>query len=403
MLFSIPTAALKYSDVVNFLRQEFREGVGLDYKRDFPAGLEKTICAMANSYGGTIVIGAGEEASGKPDPESKGIISAKGLEERVTRIAVDNIFPPIVPEVAVCQEGDQCFVVVRVPLGKDTPYTVRRNQIYVRTGNVNSPDDLATPERIEWLLDGRRKAAELRKRTLLSMASRAQNRGRIQEVEIPFGIVSMSFGPIHPYETLFADQDMPNLREQIQVSAYGMEFPAGGARPRTVQGGISYFEHFKTSNDFSYFEINRFGYLYFLQDMGLQRFEKNQAGDLELKERKFESFRILRAVDIFLSCARRMFLLKRHEGPLRLTVQADKLFNIPMHPFPREWMLGVEPQPSVDDQLLWFQDWSPSELETYKVKIEKLVELGQEISFALGFPHEGKAIRGMLERNSLKY
>lgn len=404
MLYSIPTKDLKYSDIISFITQNHREGAGLDYKEAIPKGLEKTIGAMANTFGGTIIVGI-KDSDGFPDPASKGIPIEIGLEERVIRIAVDNIAPTIVPEVAVCSDGELCFVVIRIPQGRDTPYAVRKNQIYVRTGSVNTIDELASLDRIEWLSDGRRRSAEMRKSILGAMANRARGRGLIQGVEIPFGIVSMSFGPTHPHEPLLPDQEMANMRDQAGIFGYeGMSFPSTAARVRTVQGGVSFYEHSKTSNDFNYLEINRFGFLYFIEDMGIQRKERDERGELKVVEHKFEPFRIIRAADLLVNCAKKFYALGEYRGDLRLTVQADKLLKVPVHPYPHanRWMMGRDPEVSVDDQLLWFQDWTISELNTYDTRKAKLLELGKEVTFAFGFSDEGRYVEDMLNRYSPK-
>ena len=54
-----------YEDVLSFLQEAIPEGVRLDYRRDFPINLEKTIAALANTEGGVILIGV-EEDSERP-------------------------------------------------------------------------------------------------------------------------------------------------------------------------------------------------------------------------------------------------------------------------------------------------------------------------------------------------
>jgi hypothetical protein len=51
-------------DLNTFLSTGVRENFILDFKRDFPKNLEKTLVAFANTYGGTILIGVDETPTG---------------------------------------------------------------------------------------------------------------------------------------------------------------------------------------------------------------------------------------------------------------------------------------------------------------------------------------------------
>jgi len=57
-IFTEPINEISYENVISFCQQGIGESVNLDYKKDFPAsGLEKTISAFANTFGGVIIIG----------------------------------------------------------------------------------------------------------------------------------------------------------------------------------------------------------------------------------------------------------------------------------------------------------------------------------------------------------
>ena len=65
MLFTKEITKITYQDVVDFCNQQISESINLDYKKAFPANLEKTIAAFANTMGGLIVIGV-EDKDSKP-------------------------------------------------------------------------------------------------------------------------------------------------------------------------------------------------------------------------------------------------------------------------------------------------------------------------------------------------
>src|SRR3989339_276494 len=101
MLFTKPIEQISYDDVVLFCEQQISEGINLDYKYDFPNNLEKTIAAFANTFGGLVIIGV-EDKDSKPKLPANGIKYVRGLQERVIKIILDNISPPIFPEIQVC-------------------------------------------------------------------------------------------------------------------------------------------------------------------------------------------------------------------------------------------------------------------------------------------------------------
>ncbi len=64
-MFSADLDKCTYGDGVAFLEQRLPEGQRLDYKADWPKGVERTIAAMANTEGGLIILGV------EPDGESR--------------------------------------------------------------------------------------------------------------------------------------------------------------------------------------------------------------------------------------------------------------------------------------------------------------------------------------------
>ena len=95
-IFTKPINGNILPNVIAFCEQDIGESVNLDYKKDFPSsGLEKTISAFANTFGGVIIIGV-EDKDSKPKPPFEGIEYKDRLEERVWNIIVDNIYPPCV-------------------------------------------------------------------------------------------------------------------------------------------------------------------------------------------------------------------------------------------------------------------------------------------------------------------
>ena len=90
MLFTKEIEKITYQDVLDFCNQQYRENIHLDYKQDIDGGLAKTIAAMANTWGGLIVIGVEDEDS-KPKLPLKGIGYKEHLREQVNNIILGNL------------------------------------------------------------------------------------------------------------------------------------------------------------------------------------------------------------------------------------------------------------------------------------------------------------------------
>ncbi|MDI6733539.1 MAG: ATP-binding protein, partial [Planctomycetota bacterium] len=257
---------ITYDDVVSFCQQGIAEGINLDYKKDFPpSGLEKTISAFANSFSGVIIIGV-EDKDSKPNPPFEGIDYKDKLEERVWNIILDNIQPPVFPEIRVCPpKNNKTFVVIRIPQSNETPHAILNNtQVYLRTGNRNKPEDIATVEQIEWLRNRRRKSEELKEILYHRAEERYQNICNSRKVKIKSGEFTLSFSPLYPQRPLLKVEEIEETTRAMQVSAHGWEFPfLHNELFRPVQDGMILFFLNDQSGFIAHIEINKFGLIFY--------------------------------------------------------------------------------------------------------------------------------------------
>jgi hypothetical protein len=121
MIQTKPINEITFDDVVKFCEMQTPEGRFLDYKQNFPADLEKTIAAMANSFGGMIVIGVADQDD-KPKPPYEGMAYKDGFRGKIESGILANISPPVFVEIAVCENSDKtkAFVVIRIPQSNAT-------------------------------------------------------------------------------------------------------------------------------------------------------------------------------------------------------------------------------------------------------------------------------------------
>ncbi len=160
-----------YADVEAFLAEKLPEGTRLDYKCKMPGNIERPIAAMANSEGGVIMIGVGEEpATRKPKLPPVGIELA-GQAERVQSKAYQAIHEPItaldIGTFPFPDDGERGILVVRVHPSERAPHAVDQGlRILRRVGAQAMPegkdlDDRMHLDRIGWLFERRQRNQHL--------------------------------------------------------------------------------------------------------------------------------------------------------------------------------------------------------------------------------------------------
>jgi len=253
----------------------------LDYKKDFPEHLERTIAAMANTFGGIILLGVEEDAETKPILPLAGVAFDRGLRERVINIILDNVTPPIFPDIAVCPNptGTRAAIMIRIQQSHQAPHAVRANTgVYLRTDNRNKRESRATLHEIEWLQDHRRKSDELRTQLLARAAARAQvfrerRLGAMQATERAVAErqswLNVACCPMFPKEPFVSPPDLIQLRQRIVTPDYvrrGDLFPPADSQPQIVQDGIVLH---KVEDAWSIYhtEVNIFGLFFFQQSL----------------------------------------------------------------------------------------------------------------------------------------
>lgn len=168
MLFSKNMDDIKLSDIKEFCaldspeEQRPREGLRIDFKSSFPDDLPKFMVAFANTSGGIIVLGVGEN-QGIPQNIAGISLGKTDIKTRITEIAYSAINPPRTPEVGLARmpnDDSRGIVVIRIQESQYPPHMVERgseNSIYVRVNDECRKADLRT---IEALFDKRKSATE---------------------------------------------------------------------------------------------------------------------------------------------------------------------------------------------------------------------------------------------------
>jgi predicted HTH transcriptional regulator len=132
---------ITFADVDTFCLAGIAEGTRLDYKVDVPKELAKIVAAFANTLGGMIMLGVdADRTTNKPIwPPTKGMLSKRGIDEQITQICRDNIYPPVQPQISDVLPNEKLpghvVTVVRVDESREAPHAINNGRhVYVRTG-----------------------------------------------------------------------------------------------------------------------------------------------------------------------------------------------------------------------------------------------------------------------------
>jgi hypothetical protein len=166
-MFNLPISEINFDTVREFCQLKRKEDLDLDYKSDWPADLDRVICAMANVQGGMILIGVNEiPGTREPNWPPLGVQGTQDkLHQRALQIAYDAIYPPVIPEIAVCPldtDPTRAIVIIRIEASRLLHATDRRRRVYVRVADQGRGYELADISTLEWLHQQREKSIELR-------------------------------------------------------------------------------------------------------------------------------------------------------------------------------------------------------------------------------------------------
>jgi len=145
-LLNKPIDDFSFDDIISFCKERHAEGLQIDYKKEFPdKGLAKHFASFSNTRGGLIIVGVEEDDKGLPI-KWEGVKNEGKLIDRVHQNA-SNIDP--IPNYETCitdEKNGRVFLLIRIFEGDQTPYYVQNDSnIWVRTGNISKPIDIASP------------------------------------------------------------------------------------------------------------------------------------------------------------------------------------------------------------------------------------------------------------------
>ncbi len=413
MIFSKPIMQLDIDDIRIFCAERIKEGFNLEYKRDFTGRLEKVICAFANTWGGVILLGVGEDDAGKPKLPIDGIPFQKGLDVRVTSLIVDNIYPPVFCEKNVIQfdanGDDKAIIVIGIPESDMTPHSVDHGRsTYVRTDDRNKPEQRATIGELEWLMDKRKKSVELKERLYSDAINRLE---RIYEKPslwsnekpplatkppVP-GRATFSAIPLFPHQPLVSSQKLKEICQQktLEVHDYYSNlgwFPKLSSGAKTTQESIIHYHiHPFDRYELFYYEVNKYGLFLFQEPLLFRKI---------IATREYYYIRcthIIARLDQFLEFTMKLYNEINFSGLIEIRLDVDDIFETKMI-----WdnSTDYEPQyPYLSHDSAFSTRRSVYKDELMLKRLDIVKSITQEVGFTFNFSVQDSSIENYLDEH----
>lgn len=137
--FAVPVDSISSSFIERIVQQRIRESLTLEYKQQSSKSLLETIAAMANTYGGLILVGIKENAS-----ELQIVGVSDDAVERLVNQCHAKLDPPSVPEMALIGEVGEAkhdVLAVRVDANRMPRPLALDGKIWTRLPGRNAPAD----------------------------------------------------------------------------------------------------------------------------------------------------------------------------------------------------------------------------------------------------------------------
>ena len=243
---------ITFTDVEDFCR-EFPEGVRVEYKREIN-DIPKIASSFANTLGGIFIIGIeADQTDNKVIFPIQGIPKKPGIEEQIQQSALTGIYPAVIPEVIILDvpNSNNVVVLVRVDESVQAPHAIQNStRIYIRTGSITQPYELADIDRIAYMLKRREDSQGVARQILTRIEKRTESLCATNE---SYMIVVVR--PVFPYRPVIPTAKIYEVVTEVLV-------PKVEPSPvRRVPGGSCFLTG--TRNAFTYLELNDHGIAYY--------------------------------------------------------------------------------------------------------------------------------------------
>ena len=268
-MFTKPAADITFSDIEEFCK-EYDEGVRVEYKREIQH-IPKIVSSFANTMGGIFIIGVETDENNRVKFPIQGIPNRKGIIEQIEQSALTSIFPSVIPEVIICDvpNTDNVVVIIRVNESPQAPHAIQNStRIYIRTGSITQPYELADIDRIEYMLKRREGSQEITPQILKRIEERIESSVEISSPDLDRNSpyldttlpnLTVIARPVFPYRPIISTGDLFDFAKNDEFlrsydSLVSRSRVAGGLFTRTLSG--------MDGSSYTYRELNEYGIVY---------------------------------------------------------------------------------------------------------------------------------------------
>ena len=253
-MFAKPFSEIEFREIEAFC-ENWPEGVRAEYKRQFHKEIPKSVSSFANTSGGFLIFGVETNDNNEAILPIEGMPSDRGIEERIVESAYTGIHPPVTPEVKVYDVPDHpgnVVVLVRVNESPEAPHAIQNDtKVHIRVGSTTQ---LATIDRIEYMLKRREKPQELSNRIINRIEERITDYWSLTNQPVPN--LTLIARPIFPFRPLISPSEIYEYMQAHKGSVLFNDY-ASDFGTRQVIGGVCF-----VGSAVPYWEINEHGIIY---------------------------------------------------------------------------------------------------------------------------------------------
>lgn len=311
-MFTKLAADITFSDVEDFCR-EFGEGVRVEYKREIQH-IPKIVSSFANTLGGIFIAGVETDQNNTVKLPIQGIPNKSGIEEQIQQSTLTGIYPAVMSEVIIREvpDTDNVVVVVRTDESPQAPHAIQNStRVYIRTGSITQPYELAEIDQIEYMLkrreDSQTNIRQIRNRTEGRIASLFY----LNEPNITVGA-----HPVFPYRPIISTGDLYDfikMSNSVPFNEWAEDFGT-----RRVAGGVCFIGN---ASDISYLELNEYGIVYNRKKLYKETPKHSNEQDGYLHYRQF-----VRPINDLIQYARSFYGKCEYLGNIEITVQLQQVY-----------------------------------------------------------------------------
>ena len=299
---------ITFSDIQAFC-DEYSEGVRVEYKQAI-RHIPKIVSSFANTQGGIFIIGVRADNETNKVVAIDGVSNPGGLEEQIIQSASEGIYPAVHPEVIIREvpDTDNVVVIIRVTESPQAPHAIQNStRVYIRTGSITQPYELAEIDRIEYLLKRREKPQITTQQIIDRTEERIESFFITDEPNI-----TVIARPVYPHRPIISTGDIYEFAREADLSWLYSSRVVGGWVASTIRDSESY----------AYWELNEYGIVYHRQHLEkIDRYSNSrEAKYLDFRRFVWEIGRTIeKATSLYKKCG--------YLGAVDITVQLRQVFD----------------------------------------------------------------------------